>query len=142
MTLAAIRDQIANRLADVIGARSKYPALPEGLPEPVPAVITNWQTRPVRARYGVAPAMRNREHTITAVCILTQRAMLHDEDAAGTRMAEAILESFEDNGRLDGWATSCDLQMIEPFVLELGSVQNIVAYYALRCVFIVKETSV
>jgi hypothetical protein len=141
MTLAAIRDQIANRLADVIGARSKYPALPEGLPEPVPAVVTNWQTKPVRARYGTAPAMRNREHTITAVCVLSQRAMLHEEDAVGTRMAEAILEAFEDDGRLDGLASSCDVQLVEPFVLELGSVQNIVAYYCLRVMVIVKETS-
>jgi hypothetical protein len=141
MTLAAVRDQLVNRLADVIGARSKYPALPEGLPEPVPSVVTNWQTRPVRARYGTAPAMRNREHTLTAICIITQRTMLHVEDEIGTRMAEAIMESFEDDGRLDGLASACDLQSIEPFVLELGSAQNIVAYYCLRCVFIVKETS-
>lgn len=141
MTLAAIRDQIANRLADVIGARAKLSALPESLPMVVPAIVTNWQTKPVRARYGTAPSMRNREHTITAICVISQRAALEDEDATGTRMAEAILESFEDNGRLDGLASQCDVQMVEPFVLEMGSAQNMVAYYCLRSIFIVKETT-
>lgn len=140
MTLANIRDQIVNRLADVIGARAKFYASPEGLPEPVPCVITSWKTQPVRERYGIAPAMKNRLHTITSICVLSQRTHLPDEDAAGTRIAEQIAEAFEDDGRLNGLASSCDVQLIEPITLEYGSATTLIAYYALRVTFAVKET--
>lgn len=140
MSLAEIREQLANRLADVAGARAKYYALPESPPAPLPAIITTWSTRPVRERFGTAPAgMRNREHTLNTVVVLSVRTTLPAEDTAGMAMAEKIMDSFEDNGRLDETASRCDLTQVEPFVLQYGEAQQGQAYYALRCNFTIRE---
>lgn len=141
MTLAAIREQLINRLADVSGAVEKYPSLPDSPPARLPAVVVTWSTKPVRTRYGNAPTgARHREHTFTGIVLLNQRGVLSVEDAAGIAMTEKILDSFEDNGRLDETASRCEITNVEPFVLDYGAPAG-VAYYALRCLFTVIETT-
>ena len=75
--------------------------------------------------------------------ILSPRRMLPDEDAAGMELAEKIMENFEDDGRLNehASATSCDLTLVEPFIVQYGDAQQGAAYYALRCLFTVRETT-
>lgn len=141
MSLAAIRDQLTNRVADISAARAKHVALPESPPALLPAVVTTWTTRPVRERYGNAPAMQNREHVFTCYVLIAQRRNQPDEDAAGVALAEKLLGGFEDNGRLDDTASRCDLTQVEPFVLQYGEGNQGAAFYGLKCAFTVRETN-
>jgi hypothetical protein len=142
MTLATIREQVSVRLADAVGAVARYPILPEEPPQRLPAVVTKWTTAPVRVRYGSVPTgARHRQHNIDATVIIAQRRMMPDEDAAAMTLAEAVMDSFEDDGRLDEEASRCSLDKVEPFTLQYGEAQQSLTYFCLRCTFTVLETT-
>lgn len=142
MTLASIREQISVRMADAVGAVSRYPVLPEEPPQRLPAVVTKWMSEPLRERYGSVPTgARHRRHTIEGIVIIAQRRMLPDEDAAGMVLAEAVMDSFEDNGRLNDEASRCSLDKVEPFVLSYDAGQQSMSFACLRCTFTAIEAT-
>lgn len=142
MTLADIRNQIANRLADASGAVAKYTAIPEEPPQRLPCVITKWRTEPFIQRYGIfTDGATARRHTIEAWCVLSVRRDMPAEDASGMLLTDAIINEFDDDGTLNGLASGCVLQLVEPFIISYGDVQQGQAFYSLHSVFSVEETT-
>ena len=109
MSITSCYDALRDVIADGVGAKSKYSAIPNTPPQRLPAVIVLWtNTEPASQVFSsvvggksVRNAMR-RTHSFDVVVVIGASGMIKDEDTAGRATAQSLLNAIDDDIELGG----------------------------------------
>lgn len=125
MSITSCYDALRDVIAEGVGAKSKYSAIPNAPPQRLPAVIVLWtNTEPASQVFSsvvggksVRNAMR-RTHSFDVVVVIGASGMIKDEDTAGRATAQSLLNAIDDDVELGGACVYSQVENISQSLSE------------------------